>query len=73
MTERDRQVLSIIGRESPIMPAKLGRLLNVGTGYARELARHLVGRGLVIQQRMANGQIIYTITDAGRKELDGDG
>ena len=71
MTPRDWDTLRVIGAgPGVILPAELGRLLGVQTATAREYTLHLVGRGLVDRQRMADGQVIYEITEAGRAALE---
>jgi predicted transcriptional regulator len=79
-SERERQVLEIIAvpMSSPATPESIVTWMNarhrisIGTQYAREVATYLTGKGLASKHR-ARGLVNYTITDAGRRELDGDG
>jgi predicted transcriptional regulator len=70
-TNRERTVLQVISDAMPlpVTPTEISRGLGIGKGYAREVAKILTGRGLVNTRKGMT--LTYTITDAGRRELDG--
>jgi hypothetical protein len=74
-TPRELTVLQVVADLSPrrATPRWIGWELGITQGRAREVARYLVGRGLLHQGRGSGRNVDYVITDAGRRELDGNG
>jgi len=75
-TPRELTVLQAVANKAPdpVPVRQLAGLVGLDPAWARQLANYLTGRQLLAKNRAGYGRAVdYQITEAGRRELSGNG